>query len=435
MINKTSSILAFISIAQLAIGLFLQLYIIKILGVGEFTDAFIAAQTIPAIISVILITVFQSVYLPSLSIKATFNKRWKIEQGKAHAKLFIIFGILALIFILTANIILQIIFQGFTENQIEITKTLFIFLMFSFWLNTHSHIFAITLRTIDKFILADSIILIESILNFILISLFLSVENINILGMIYFITSLIIFIILYIISGKPKLIFKNIFKNNKNWKMMMPLIRGNMIYKTSSLVDRYLLSTSFSGAMTLYNIANIINSSFTKIADKLIIITYLPKIAKLIKYKNINGLNLLYSKITKQILFLSILILVSLFFIQPFWHDITFTLFKMTREHSEILFILVWIMVSSFFGSMAGVIQNNIFYAYGNPKTITNIGIINYILFIPIKIILFYKWGLIGLGIAQTLFIYTQFGIIYYYMKKFKYLNTIEEDSSSVLFK
>jgi len=435
LINKTSSILGLITILQLVIGLFSQIYIIKILGVGEFTDVFIASQTIPAILSTLLVTVFQSVYLPSLSIKSKFQKRWRIEQGKAHAKLMIIFGGLFVILFLSSGIVLSLIFQGFDTKQIELTKYLFIFFMISFWLNTHSHISAITLRTIDKFVLADSILLIGTVINLMFIFFFLNKERIDILGYIYVISSFIVFFSLYFLSGKPQLIFKGIFKNNKNWTMMLPLFKGNMLYKTSPIVDRYLLSHSFSGAMTIYNIASMINSAIIKVADKLIVIMYLPKIANLVKDKKIEELENLYKKLFLQTLMLTGFIGFVFFAIKPFWFDIVHFLFNVSEEQSKILWWILIIFLGLIFSSLFGTVTNNIFYSHGNAKTINSIGIINYTLFVPLKFIFFYKFGLIGLAITQTIFFCVQLMVVYYYLTKFKYLNITEEVTSFVTFK
>jgi len=347
----------------------------------------------------------------------------------------IIFGGLFVILFLSSGIVLSLIFQGFDTKQIELTKYLFIFFMISFWLNTHSHISAITLRTIDKFVLADSILLIGTVINLMFIFFFLNKERIDILGYIYVISSFIVFFSLYFLSGKPQLIFKGIFKNNKNWTMMLPLFKGNMLYKTSPIVDRYLLSHSFSGAMTIYNIASMINSAIIKVADKLIVIMYLPKIANLVKDKKIEELENLYKKLFLQTLMLTGFIGFVFFAIKPFWFDIVHFLFNVSEEQSKILWWILIIFLGLIFSSLFGTVTNNIFYSHGNAKTINSIGIINYTLFVPLKFIFFYKFGLIGLAITQTIFFCVQLMVVYYYLTKFKYLNITEEVTSFVTFK
>lgn len=414
MISKTSSILGFITILQLAIGLLSQLFVIKILGVGELTDAFIAAQTIPAILSTILVTVFQSVYLPSLSVKSKFPNRWNIEQGKAHTKLFVMFGGLFLILFLLSDIILNLIFQGFDEEQIKLTKYLFIFFMISFWLNTHSHIFAITLRTIDKFVLADSILLIGTVINLFLIFFLLNKEDIKNLGFIYILSSLMVFFVLYAISGRPKLIFKNIFKNNKNWKLMIPLIKGNVLYKMSPIVDRYLLSHSFSGAMTIYNIANMINSSIITFISKTIITMHLPRIANLAKKKNIIELTYTYKKILFQILLLTILVVSIMICLKSFWSDLIYLVFKIDKEQSNVLWWILILFSGILFSGLAVSITTSYFYSFHDTKTPTKIGIRGFLISIPLKIILFYMYGVIGLAIASTIHQASNFIILHY---------------------
>lgn len=403
MISKTSSILGLITIFQLALGLFSQLFIIKILGVGELTDAFIAAQTIPAILSTILITVFQSVYLPSLSVKAKFPNRWHIEQGKAHAKLFIIFGGLFLILFLLSDTVLSLIFQGFDAEQIKLTKYLFIFFMISFWLNTHSHIFAITLRTIDKFILADSILLIGTILNLLLIFFLLNKEDIDILGTIYVVSSLMVFLVLYVISGRPKLIFTNIFKNNKNWKLMIPLIKGNMLYKTSPIVDRYLLSNSFNGGMTIFAIAQMFQSSIIKIIDKLLIVMIIPDISKLVKKGNVQELRSLYITFIYKIIVVVSVSFSLIGFYEMFELQFLEYLFNINNQQEEILINIILILHLAIFAGLSVSINTAYFYAFGDTISVTNVGIKGYFASIVLKIVLFYFWGILGFAIAVSI--------------------------------
>lgn len=404
MLNKTSAALALITIFQLAIGLFLQLYIIKTLEVGELTDAFIAAQTIPAILSAILIAVFQSVYLPSLSVKVNFPKRWHIEASKAHTKLLIIFVLIGAVLVLLSKLWIATVFRGFNDQQIETTQVLFFFLIVSSWLSTHNYIAAVSLRTVNKFILADSIILIGGMINVAIIYLYLDSKNIYILGLSFVISSFIVSVLLYRISKKPKLILRDIFSNNKNWTMMIPLIKGNILYKTSPLLDRFWLAQSFNGAMTIYSLANLINSSIIKIADKLFVVMHLSQISNLVKQNRFEELKKLHKMLFIKISLFTFIIGILLFAIEPFLSTIMQNLFNLSKEHTYTLWMIILIFLGVLFASLSSTVINNIFYSLGDTKTPSTIGIYGFLISIPLRSLGFIYGGLVGLAIMNSVY-------------------------------
>jgi putative peptidoglycan lipid II flippase len=403
-IVKPNHILAIITITQLVIGMLTQLYIIKIFGFGENTDSFIAAQTAPVILSAIMIVSFQSVYLPSLSIKVNNERKWIVEQSKAHSKLAILFFCISIVLTLSSMYWVSFIFGGFNDTQIHNTQTLLIFLLLVHWLKTHNHIFVISLRTKNKFIIADCIVLAGTALNYLLIYLFVNPDTLIALGYTYLLSSLMVFLILYFLSGKPILIFKNIFKNNKNWRLMIPLCKGNTLYKTSPLVDSYWLSQSFSGAISLYSLAQTINSAVIKVLDKLVVVMYLPRIAVLARDKNIAEIKNIYKAVTLKVLFLSIVFIVLIFSIEFCWHDIISYGFEISRENSRILWLVIISLIFVLFSSLVGTIITNIFYAFGDTKTPTKIGIYGFLCSIPLRGLGFIYGGIVGLAIMNSVY-------------------------------
>lgn len=424
LLNTTSSILALVSICQLGAGLFLHFYIIKVFGVGDFTDAFIAAQTIPAILSTVIIAVFQSVYLPSLSIKAKFQRRWHIETSKAHSKLFIIFAFATVLLVLFSQIWISVIFTGFNSQKIVTTQIFLLFFMLSSWLSVHNQIAIISLRTINKFVLADLSILGGSIINVLIIYLWLDSNNPYLLGFSFVASNFVVSLILYRLSKAPKLLLKNIFYNNKNWAMMIPLFKANILYKTSPLVDRYLLSQSYSGAMTLYNLSNLVHSSMLKILEKIFIVQYLPTVSILAK-NNDEQLLKLYQKLTIKFVLLNIFVTFGISIIYRYFGNVFTLLFHLSERDSKTICVTIIALSAMLFPSLIAVVINNIYYSYGNTTTVSRVGMINYVIFIPVKFISFYMYGLVGLALATTTFFYVQYFFINYFIFKYGYMTAI----------
>jgi peptidoglycan biosynthesis protein MviN/MurJ (putative lipid II flippase) len=69
---------------------------------------------------------------------------------------------------------------------------------------------------------------------------------------------------------------------------------------------------------------------------------------------------------------------------------------------------LWWIMLclgGMFAGGAMGQISSSSFYALGDTKTPTRIGVYSYTVYIPAKIALFYYFGVLGLALVTSMFL------------------------------
>ena len=68
---------------QLIFNFLVQLLILRIVGIGHLTDAFIAAQAVPLVLFSIISVSLSSVWQPRLSLLNNNRVRWKDGQGVA----------------------------------------------------------------------------------------------------------------------------------------------------------------------------------------------------------------------------------------------------------------------------------------------------------------------------------------------------------------
>ena len=85
---------------------------------------------------------------------------------------------------------------------------------------------------------------------------------------------------------------------------------------------------------------------------------------------------------------------------------------------------LWWIMISlggMFVAGSIGEISSSTFYASSDTATPTRIGIFTYTFYIPVKILVFYLYGLVGLSLVTSLYVLINLLIqIYLINKKMK---------------
>ena len=82
---------------------------------------------------------------------------------------------------------------------------------------------------------------------------------------------------------------------------------------------------------------------------------------------------------------------------------------------------LWWVMI--FLGGYwiigsAGAVTSAAFYAKGNTVTPTRLGAILFTFFIPVKIYCYYRYGIIGLAIAISVYYFTSFLIQLFLLRK-----------------
>ena len=73
------------------------------------------------------------------------------------------------------------------------------------------------------------------------------------------------------------------------------------------------------------------------------------------------------------------------------------------KNISELWWIMIW-LGGMFVGGVAGQISSSAFYASGDTKTPTRIGIYSYTFYMPLKIVLFYFYGVQGIAIITSAF-------------------------------
>ena len=71
---------------------------------------------------------------------------------------------------------------------------------------------------------------------------------------------------------------------------------------------------------------------------------------------------------------------------------------------AQLWWIMIW-LGGMFVGGAMGQISSSAFYASGDTITPTRIGIYSYTFYIPLKITLFYYFGLIGLALTTSMFL------------------------------
>jgi len=77
-----------------------------------------------------------------------------------------------------------------------------------------------------------------------------------------------------------------------------------------------------------------------------------------------------------------------------------------TRDNVHMLWLIMVALGGFFIAGAMGVITSKTFYAMGDTRTPTRMSIVTYTLYIPAKVLGFYRYGLVGLAVVTSAYLF-----------------------------
>lgn len=187
-------------------------------------------------------------------------------------------------------------------------------------------------------------------------------------------------------------------------RKLKPLIAGTIYYKTDQLLDRFLASMAPVGQLSLLHLAQQIYAAASLV---LVNAFAIPAVPKLSKY----AANQQLVEFKREVLH-TIAVLLG-------WGTVVFLVIAIAGQQILTLLFeraafgplevnLLWLIMLSlggvWFSGLIGQVLATSFYSVMDTKTPTRIGIIGFTIGIPIKMLGFYLFGVIGIAVATGLF-------------------------------
>lgn len=401
---KQSFNLAIIGIIQIITAVIPQILIVRLTGVEESTDVFFASQTISSVISTILIPSLSSVWLHKLSSSVGSMIDWRVNLGKSLGQSLILSLVFVFFTLLFLKPLISFMFPGFSLPQRDqAILFIFIFLIQMIFMVLSSQL-SNAMRSKGQFSLVEVITLISSILALVLTVIFLPTFGLTSIALIMLFKAFFTFSIQwhYVQYQRP-LIFISL-KDSYSWSLIKPTLSGSPIYKLAPIVDRYWLSFSPSGFITLFGLCNSLTTALLQLLQVSIVS---PRTAmfgillhkgEIVKYKKslFNGLYILAALVGIYILIL--LILKGVFI------NLSVDLLKLRYSDAEILWVLSLIYTLYLFSSAAGAMWVSAFNVNHDTKTPVILGLISFFFSLITKALSFIYFGPFGLVFAISFY-------------------------------
>jgi putative peptidoglycan lipid II flippase len=381
-----------------------QLIVVHLVGIGRESDAYIAAQAVPSVLSAIIISALQSVWLPRMSVLSNDIAGLRDEQSVAQGQA-LIMGAGVLFIIWSGSEWWQsIIFPGLSSAQLERAHLLAGPLFIASAINIQSALLTIALRARDQFLIAEVVAMVGTVVSLVLIFTMLPLWGLEIVPWIAAGRALAVYFVQMGLSNFPRVNIMAGLSRRGMWQSMRPLLLGASIYKTSPLVDRFWTSQAPAGGMTAFSLAQSSVGALSTIIERSICMPLTPRFSRLAALNDYQGLRIAYwigmKRVSLAVLsFGAIFILMNNIII-----SFAVYLFKINTEAAFDLWLICLLLLGFLHVAASGALAVAVFYAIGDVKTPVMIGICGYIIGLLLKWFMFNALSLKGIALATSIY-------------------------------
>jgi peptidoglycan biosynthesis protein MviN/MurJ (putative lipid II flippase) len=400
---RTPLILGSLAVVQLMAGLVGQLAVLRYVGVGVETDAYIAAQAVPTLLTAVVAASLQSLWLPRFARAADEASVWRSEQANAQGQgLKVLLG-LSLPLWLTSAYWVFLLFPGFSTAQQGLVVSLGGPLFAAAVLNGHSGLLTAGLRANGRFFVAEVTSLAGTMLS--LLMIFLLVPRIGIVAAPWIAAARAAAVCTALMwqAGWPGMLLRSGPASREVAAQVRPLVSGGLFIKSGPLVDRYWGSQAGSGGVTMLSVAQLAMNALASILERALLVQTLPNFAKLLNDGRLADLRQTYLLCLQRILLAVVAVTMGLVALRLVWDMLFERLLHMSPDAAWQVWLMCMLLLPSLFVSIAGSAAVAVFYAFGETRLPTAIGVAGILASLVVKAVLFVQFGVVGIAAGASL--------------------------------
>jgi len=409
-------ILAGLAGVNVLLVFFYQWYILTIIGPGWQTDALFAGMTVPQLMLAVVSGSMTHVLVPLLAVEK--EESFKREAWNIFQTTIFIFGILALILFLLSAIWVPWLVPGFDRAGKLLTVSMVRIQLVGMIFVACNGVLRSTYNARKRFIWAELSPAFASIVGLIFLVWGLPSWGVIIAAWAMVIRGVVEAAFLIPVLGSYRLpnLRSRVIKDT--WRRLYPLLLGTTYYKTDQLVDRILSSLAPAGQLSLLYFANQIYSAGNLILSKALVGPVVPVLAEKAFNKD---WHLFQDIVRKRTLTLLCITLGAYSCILLFGDSILQLLFGHGRFDTLEILNLRWILVALvgvWVGGAVGQVLTSSFYAKGNTRTPTKIGIFGFTLGLGLKLVGFLYCGILGIAVGTSIYYLFNAFLLKYFLSR-----------------
>ena len=382
-------------------------YIVTRLGVGNETDAFFASGALPQLIFLVASFSLTQVLVPLLATESGTNFRrdaWTLFLGVSG-----IFCAIAAILFLTAALWVSQIVPGFDPEGQQLTVTLTRIQLLAMIGNAAVIVLWSVYYAKQKFLWTEISSVIANCAG--LAFLFWTLPRYGIVSAAWATVLSLGLKVLMLIPGLGRFEWPrwDSFVIKEAWRRVKPFLLGQTYAKSDPLIDRFLTSLTASGSLSLLYVGQQVYSSINLVVTKAIATPSVPRLAITAKGGDWSGFRRIYRHRLAWMLVITVAAAVCLFAVGEPVLRLMIGRGGITAQNVHQLWWILVALAGVLIGGASGQVVSGAFYAIGDTRTPTMLFIVTYTIYIPIKILVFLRYGVIGLAVVTSVHLAVNF--------------------------
>jgi len=397
--------LAALALCNATLAVLSAWYIVTRTGINFRSDAFFASSALPQLAFGLLSATLVPVLVPLLATKNPQQLRedaWSLFQLITGISLIVAVPLFAL-----SHLWVPLLVPGFSDEGKSLTTALTRIQIVSMVLNAAIVTLAAVHHALRRFVWVELSALIANLAGLLFLILALPRFGIVIATLsIVFHNSLKVIFLLPTLGRWRRPVFHSPTVSEAR-RLLKPLLPGQAYQRTEPLLDRFLSSMNGAGSLSLFSVAQQIYANVSLVTMKTLVAPLIPKLA----VEAGGDWRAYRSTYRKRLLLIACVACTGVVLLIFGEQILSFAIGHagVTRENVYSLWLIMIALGGVFGGVVSGQIVSAAFYAAGNTKTPTKVSAIVYTIYLPFKIIMFLKYGVVGLGITVSAYCLTNF--------------------------
>ncbi len=395
-------LLGLLAASNIGIAFLYQWYVLIRLGPGMETDSLFAGMTLPQLALAVISGSLMHVLVPLLAGEPA--DRFRHDAWGFFVLVGALFAAIAFVLYVLAPYWVPLTVPGFSDAGKTLTVHLTRIQLVGMVFTALSGVQAAVYHARQRFLWVEIAPLLTGALGLVPLVLFLPTYGVEAAAWITTLRFVIQTLLQMPGMGRwtmPDLKTKTI---QDAWKRIKPLLWGTAYYKADPLVDRLLLSMSGTGNLSLFYLAQQIYGAGAGIVSKAIAAPLVPRLSLLYKAGDHPAFRRAYRRKLWQIGLISCGVLVIVVALGDPLLRLLVGHGAVTDANVRTLWLIMLALAGMFVGGAMGSVTTSSFYARGDTRLPTRLGMITYTIYIPIKIVSFAFGGVLALAISASAF-------------------------------
>jgi putative peptidoglycan lipid II flippase len=404
---RLSFTLALLALSNAVLAVLIPWYVVTRLGVGVESDSFFASGALPQLIFLVVSFSLTQVLVPLLATEdeATFHRdAWGFFLATALS-----FSLLAIVLYVTAGFWVPLFVPGFSDKAKLLTISLSRIQLLAMVGNAAVAVLWSVYFARQRFLWTEMSPILANVAAFLFLVWTLPHFGVTAAAWSAVLNLGLKVALLVPVLGpwqKPKW---DSYAMKEAWNRIKPFLLGQTYSRTDPLIDRFLTSMSVAGNLSLLYIGQQVYSAIGLIVIKAISAPTVPRLALTAKSGDWSTFRRIYRQGILWMIGLGCVVGLTLLTYGESLLHLLIGHGGITASNVHMLWWIMLALVGLLIGGTAGQVTSYAFYAIGDTKTPTMLFIWTFTIYIPIKVLVFFYYGLLGLAVITSVHLSVNF--------------------------